>query len=194
DYMLLNLPRRVTKPAVISVAQDARKAWRTVAREAADIGTAVHAAIETYLKTGKEPKITGDAAENAFLAYLEWENQHHIDPIYVEKTVYSTGYAGTADLICHKDGIPTLVDFKSAKGHFPEYALQTAAYRQAWNHMSMSDPHEVIVEAHGVLRLDKVTGMPEYRDHSEKYERDIRAFECLREFWYLMREEQNNGK
>jgi len=43
----------------------------------------------------------------------------------------SEGYAGTFDLLIHIDGELWLIDAKSGKGVYPDYALQLAAYGMA---------------------------------------------------------------
>jgi len=176
----------LTKERILACVDAARKNWRQTSKKALDIGTAVHSAIEIRLKTGKDPAELPDEAMEAYIAFLEWLDEHKLEPVAIETTVYGEGYAGTADLVAYLDDKLTLIDFKTSTGIWPEYALQTAAYRAAWNRIF---PEKQVV-AHGVLRLDKKTGWPEYKDFSETFDRDFRAFMCLVEFWWLVRGEK----
>ena len=67
-----------------------------------------------------------------------------------------------------------------------------AAYRFAYE----MTPDCVQVDGCGVLRLDKITGQPEFKDYSEGYERKLGAFLALVEFYYKdkKRRLKNNPK
>jgi len=176
----------LTKEKILACVDAAKKSWRQTSQKALAVGTAVHSAIEIRLKSGRDPADLPDQQLEAYMAFLEWLDAHHVEPVAVETTVYGDGYAGTADLVCKLDGKLYLIDFKTSKGIYDEYGLQTAAYRAAWNRMY---PEQQVV-GHGVLRLDKETGWPEWKDFSETFERDYEAFMCLVKFWWLMRGEK----
>ncbi len=164
-----------------NVVEKARREFRSVSKKAMDIGSNVHAHIEHYLKTNKEPLIQGDAEVAGFLAFLEWADQYDMRVIATEHTVYSERYAGTCDLICTLAGKKYLIDFKTSKladgaGAYPEHRYQVAAYRQ-------TDP---TIEGTGVLYLNKTTGYPAWRDVSGTYEKDVAVFNCLVELWFLI--------
>jgi hypothetical protein len=73
-----------------------------------------------------------DQAENSFIKYLDWEKKHTVEPILTEKGMVSElhRYGGIIDFYGLLDGIPTLVDFKTAKAIYPEMWYQVAAYKQ----------------------------------------------------------------
>ena len=114
--------------------------------KAADIGTLAHALIEEHITTSAphlEPVIAEkaeysqndlDIAENAFLAYLEWENRMGIDltdeRVRAEERLVSEWlqYGGTLDFIAPIQGVLSLIDFKSTNGLYPEHRIQLAAY------------------------------------------------------------------
>lgn len=111
-------------------------------RTAADLGTAVHAAIETYTLTGIRPEVDDEVAP--FLEQFDrWAQVWQPEYIATEVTVYSPkyGYAGTCDGFFVLDGVPTVFDLKTSKkavdkqgkpvGVYPEISLQLAAYRHA---------------------------------------------------------------
>jgi len=109
--------------------------YKAVRDGAASVGTLAHAMILAHLK--KETVDTSDysadfidLAENSFLSYLQWEKQHEVQPIIVEKPLVSEQYffGGTPDLYCKLDGMYTLVDFKTGKSIHKEHTYQVAAY------------------------------------------------------------------
>jgi hypothetical protein len=159
----------------------ASKNWMTVKEEAAGIGSEIHDLIEKYIQHGKDavgqyrPEVT-----HGFLAFLEWERAHGVKWIKSEFQIVSNvhGYAGTLDAICIYEDRPYVIDFKSSKGFYDTFGMQIAAYRKAAEEMG----HEV--QGTGILRLDKVTGDPEWKDYSANYDRDITAFLKLLDFFY----------
>lgn len=140
--------------AWVAIAKSAGQAeaikWLTSARfrtpegerTAADLGTAVHAAVEEYTLTGNRPEVDAEVAP-----YLEqfdrWAQVWQPAYLATEVTVYSPryGYAGTCDGFFVLDGTPCIFDLKTSKksvdkqgkpvGVYPEIALQLAAYRYA---------------------------------------------------------------
>ena len=164
------------------LVNDAKANYRDVSKEALDIGSEVHKAIETYLLTGKEPRNPREEVLSAFLAFLEWESANPGETIKVEHSVYSLSppYAGTLDWIRMMNGKKYYLDFKSSKASkaFPYKAnkMQIAAYRQ-----TDENPESC---GSGILRLDKETGYPEFKDLTDKYETDVKKFNLLCEFWW----------
>lgn len=162
---------------LMDTLERAKKEYRTVAQDALDIGSAVHHAAENYLIHGKEPLAPSDEVTSGFLAFLEWMDEHRVEVIKTEYTVYGRTFAGTLDLLAMVDGVMTVVDFKTTKKPYnnrpyPEWRWQTAAYRS-----------ETEAEANSVLRLDKQTGMPDYYDLSKTYKRDLQVFRTLNQLF-----------
>jgi len=167
---------------VDEVLQKSRFEWRSVSKEACDIGSEVHALIEVYIKQGKDTigKLRPEV-ENAFLAFLEWEKQNVSKWFWSEKSVHSEkyGYAGTADGLAEfLDGRIMLIDFKSSKGFYDGYDMQICAYRNA-----VEENEDIKIDGQGVLRLDKLTGEPEFKEYPE-YEKTLRSFLKLLDFYY----------
>jgi hypothetical protein len=71
-----------------------------------------------------------DAAENAFISFLEWSKHHTIEPVLIEEQLVSERYrfGGTFDLLAIIDGKVTLLDFKTGKALYDESWYQLAAY------------------------------------------------------------------
>jgi hypothetical protein len=129
--------------------------------QAADIGTLAHYMIECHLK-GEEPDISEygqadiDKAENCYLNYLEWEKEHVDEVWHSELQLVSEvhKYGGTMDLVGVIDGKPSLLDFKSSKGIYPEFKIQIAAYLQLYFENFRRDNSPALLTGH-ILRLDK---------------------------------------
>lgn len=85
-----------------------------VLNRAAARGTAVHNAIENYVKFDIED-ISPEHA-GYFEAFLKWFKEHKVQPYGNEIRLYhkSLMYAGTTDMTASVDGIDTLVDFKTS--------------------------------------------------------------------------------
>jgi hypothetical protein len=161
------------------IVERARTEFRSASKTAMDAGSRVHDAIETYLKTGREPFNPSDEVLTGFLAFLEWKDLHHFEVIHTEHTVYGERYAGTLDLLCRLDGKQFVVDFKTTSikedgAAYPEHRYQTAAYRQCVPG----------TEGNGVLYLHKVTGFPLWKDCSSTYESDVNVFSILTDLYY----------
>jgi len=161
---------------------DARFNFRTVSRDALNIGGEVHGAIEIYLKTGKEPQRPSDEVTSAFLAFLEWKDEHEMKPLKTEKRLIGARWQGTCDLVCNLDGQRFVIDFKTSKqprGNKPynEWIYQLSCYRS------------VIPECKGmgVLRLDKESGLPDWYDLSDEYDWGLKVFNSLTNLFYDIR-------
>lgn len=184
DYIAQQLPDKETysKEEIFSMLERARREFRNVSQQALDIGSTVHNYIRYYLETGKEPVISDDQVLSAFIAFLEWKDQHKLEVIKTEHTVYDKEglYAGTLDLLCRLDGKVYVVDFKTTKkpsGNRPyeEWAYQLAAYSKCVEG----------VEGMGILRLDKETGYPDWYDLTDQRKQAEKIFMCLLKLWYL---------
>lgn len=177
DYILQEINELSTIQDVYPIVESARKNFRKVSAQALDTGSAVHQAIEHYLKTGQEPQAPSDQVLSAFLAFLEWWGDDK-EVLSIEETIYqpeSPAYAGTQDLKFWWVGQIWILDFKASKGIYPEHTYQIAGYRQCQND----------VEGCGILRLDKETGYPEWKDTSDTYKQDLKVFMTLAELWWL---------
>lgn len=166
------------------VLNNALHEWKNTRDEAADIGSECHQLIHKYIKFGRD--VTGQLrpeVENGFLAFLDWEKGNAVKWIQTELQVVSRvhGFAGTLDAICEIGGKKYLIDFKSSKAFYDGFDMQLAAYQVAAAEMG----HDT--EGCGILRLDKETGLPEWKDYSEKQEQAKGAFLALLKFYYLQK-------
>jgi len=82
-----------------------------------------------------------DKAENCILSFFEWEKEHPILPILVEKPLVSEAFqfGGTLDLLAKTNGSLILIDFKTGKAIYKEMGYQLAAYRQ----LALENGHKI---------------------------------------------------
>lgn len=99
---------------------------------AADRGTAVHNAIENYVRYGIsdiEPELSG-----YLKALRAWMEDYEVNPFAAETKIYHKllRYAGTADLGCEERSVSALVDFKTTSSIIPMLVgVQLEAYNRA---------------------------------------------------------------
>jgi hypothetical protein len=170
---------------------DAAGNWKTVRNEAADIGTEIHDLIHKYIQFGRDAAgIIRPEVANGFLAFLDWESRHKVEWIKVEMAVVSRmhGFAGRLDAICSllpdpskSDRKKYLIDFKSSKDFYDGFDMQLAAYRIGAAELGEQ------TEGCGILRLDKATGVPDWKDYTDKQDAAQAAFLALLRFYYLQK-------
>jgi len=146
---------------------DAQYNYKRLSQEALDIGSAVHGAIERYL-CGKEPYCT-KAMIRGFCAFQDWLQDKDIETIATEQTISTKLWAGTLDWKLLLNGKQGVIDFKTSTGFYAGMGEQTAAYRSV----------DTDNKFNAILRLDKTTGLPEYKDYSKTYERDLTTFRFM---------------
>jgi len=186
-----------------NVLEQSRFNFRNVSQEALDIGSAVHSAIEYYLKTGREPKIEHEKVLAGFVAFLEWKDEVHLEPIALEETVYGNCWGGMLDFrgwLQLKEWSMRkqyVIDFKTSKAIYPaDMGPQIAAYRYAktkelqeiWDGYDKERFNGIyeasLITGSGILRLDKETGLPEWKDFSKRYESDLNIFNKMVELYF----------
>lgn len=100
------------------------------------LGTAVHRAIECFLKGEPLPPLS-ERAKVYYQGFLNWYEKYQPTDIQSEVFVISHqhGYAGRTDLICKINGEPHIVDIKTSRRMDPGMGLQLSAYAHAWYEM-----------------------------------------------------------
>ena len=146
-------------------------AFRQKQAGALDIGSKVHNAIEIFTKASTRDiglyhvKGLPEYADiiKPFSAFLKWHDNVGFKLIYGEQEVWSDHhkFAGTLDAIAIVNGRKTLVDYKSSSAFRSDYVQQIAAYNVAFEELKTEE-----VNAWGCLRLDKETGLPEWKEIS----------------------------
>lgn len=127
----------LNKPAIID---GIKTAFRKKSKEAADIGTAVHAYLEAYLNAGINKQPLPAMPVNPLIrkeieAFLAWTKENDVKFIASERKVYSKkyGYAGTLDALGYVNGELAIIDFKTSSGIYDDMFVQTSAYANAVN-------------------------------------------------------------
>ncbi len=156
--------------------KEAKGAPRAVAKEAAGIGSAVHAWAEAFAH-GARPDLPADPrTRNGVEGFLSWCGAHAVEFVSTEVRVYSRAfhYAGTFDFLARVDGKLMLGDYKVSSGIYPEYYFQTAAYAQAYGEMTGETVRDRIV-----VCFDKRTGgvKTAVRSAGAQYINDFRGFQ-----------------
>ena len=166
------------------------KYWHTeVSKTACDIGTETHAAIERYTLMGKMPDGLSEAAQNSFNAYLQLEKDMDIEkPIATEIPFYCEDFdfCGTIDRIGRIGGKMAVLDYKTSKAFYePDMPLQLAAYKMGAESLVKAGklPQETEIGTAGIFRLDKETGIPEYKDYTPWLEQSTQLFIQLRDVY-----------
>ena len=144
----------------------------------------MHNAIEMHLQD-KPFNLTTKQAENAFQAFCKWELDVALKPFELEKTVWGSRWAGTCDFIGLYDDKLFVIDWKSSKALYPEMRYQVAAYRDAIQTELSRESTLTFIDGCGILRLDKETGIPHFKDTSKTFESDLRVFYAMVELYFL---------
>ena len=126
-----------------------------VIKQSTDIGTAVHEAIEDYLNGIDWDNFAKDSdqimARNITNKFIS-DGLNDIDEVWGLEVglILDKLYAGTADCVGIYNGVPTLIDFKTAKRikkreWIEDYFLQGCAYANAHNVMFDTNIQQVVI-------------------------------------------------
>jgi hypothetical protein len=180
---------------VRSTISEMRWHYREVAKEAADIGTTVHAYLHRHLEhsffAGPEPVrpapaglLTAEMCEQANAAIeagLQFFSEHKLKPITLEQPVWSAkyGYIGTDDFIGEIDDELSVCDYKTSKALYSEVWLQTAAYQHAYQ----EEYPRAEVKARWGINIGKDGVLDAVRRGPETFAADFAGFLALLEVW-----------
>ncbi len=158
------------------IIEKAKREYRRIKTEAADIGTEIHKWVEQWIK-GEKPEMPEDErVVNGITAFLKFQKEHKIKWLETERIIYSKKkkYAGILDAIGIMDGKLTLIDFKSSSGIYDEMRFQVAGYKLAYEEETGKKIDQSII-----VKFGKETGDFEVKilDDSKKDEKAFLA--CL---------------
>jgi len=161
--------------------------WQETSRDAANIGTWAHRAVDSYLKEDTTNFIDafkkgGERIEKPFMAFVEWKSNTGFRYLDSELEVWNEKrFAGSVDLIGTINDRLYLIDLKTSKRIYPDYLMQVSAYKYAFEERCGKK-----IEGLAILRLDKTTGCSEWKEYSEtEYQHGLRMFLLLCDFWHL---------
>ena len=126
-----------------------------VIKQSTDIGTAVHEAIEVYLNGDDWDNFNDEPdqimAKNITSKFIS-DGLLGIDEVWGLEVglILDNLYAGTADCIGNYNGVPSLIDFKTAKKikrreWIEDYFLQGCAYANAHNVMFNTNIQQIVI-------------------------------------------------
>ena len=152
-------------------------------KDAADLGTLVHAWAESYINAlvadRKDIPLPDDERVlNGVLAFLKWVKDQKVEFVASEQVVYSLKheYVGTLDCIFtmgkedHK--VLHIGDFKTSSGVYDEMIFQVTAYEEAEKEESGKEYGDKYI-----LRFDKKTGeFDAHRISAKDHAKDFEAF------------------
>ncbi len=106
-------------------------------KQKAKLGTLIHTIIQSHLLR-RELDVSAytddelSCGDKAYLRYLEWEKQHTIEEVEIEKELVSElyKYGGYLDLYCKLDGKYTVIDIKTSKTISIDQEIQVSSYAQ----------------------------------------------------------------
>jgi len=169
----------VDEVTIARLAKEAPVAWRVRRDTAGDLGTLIHAWIETYIKA----KIAGTELpdspinpiiQTSVLKFLQWERQNEIKFIASEKKVYSLKHnvAGICDfLYVNRDGHLCMGDIKTSKGIYKTFGIQLAAYK----YMIQEENPKMQIDEMTIVRVGKDDGELEVKNVND-YQNNAKAF------------------
>ena len=174
------LPARV----VTHIYKGIQTAYKSIGRDAAEIGTVVHNWIESAIKFkmvgGSAPKVPkGDEINNCIKAYKAWSRERKPVWLASERKIYYHDpggvncYAGTVDALAEIDDKLCVIDFKTSKKIYKPYHLQVAAYSHA-----IATQDDIDVPMAMILRFDKETGQFQEKLYDPKPHMPM-FFHCL---------------
>ena len=127
-----------------------------VIKQSTDIGTAVHEALELYLKNEEWDSFDASISDQNISKKISQkfisDGLNSINEVWgLEVGLVLDGlYAGTADCIGLVNGIPSIIDFKTAKkikrrDWIEDYFLQGCAYANAHNVMFDTNISQIVI-------------------------------------------------
>lgn len=177
EYVIANMPEGADKATIERIALEAKGAHTRKKEAGGAIGTVVHKFAEHLFKGKPAEMPTQEQAIKGVTALQAWIKANDVRPIDVEQVIFSRDayFAGTMDLLAAVNGRLTLVDLKTSTGIWPEFRLQTAAYRFAW-----MEEHKERIEQIVIVNTDKNTGKPKILEITDEREMQFYADTFLR--------------
>ena len=141
-------------------------------QEAADRGTQVHRALEAHFR-GEPLFDIPEEISTRVNAGLLWLSEHAVEPISIERRVYSRRHkvVGTLDKLAKIDGRLSIIDWKTSKYVYTEFLLQTAAYGGF-----LEEETGLHVERRYLIRLNEEGEFEVHEYNREDFKRHYSAF------------------
>lgn len=143
----------LTKEQLLEVIEEARLAHRKKKEKAGDWGTAVHLAIEEWIKFKKEEPELDEMGLKVFNQFRAWAEENSVKFLESEKHVWSKALwiGGICDLVIEMNGKKYLADIKTSSGIYQEAFYQMGAYALCLEDMGQGEN----IEGYLVINLKK---------------------------------------
>ena len=131
---LLDQKLKGNKIITEGLINEAKREYRRLKTEAADIGTEIHEWVSDWILK-KNPEMPSDEkVVNGIMAFLKFQKEHKFKWIESERYIFSKKYryAGILDSIAKEGNKLILVDFKSSNGIYDSMRFQVSGYKIAW--------------------------------------------------------------
>lgn len=162
---------------------EACNAHNVKADKAKDVWSKIHERIEKWIVNSGQPMPEDEQVANGVIAFLQRVREHNVSFLQSERKVYSKkhNYVWQFDAVAAIDHSIVLIDFKSSKNFYAaEYALQMAAYRQAYEEETGVSINKVMW-----MWFGKDTWWFRCYDVTELYERALEIFNLLVQLQHL---------
>jgi hypothetical protein len=198
EYIREHIDELQTEPR--QLLENAKKEAERLKKEAADIGKAVHAWIEAYIKSqiAGEPSPEMPEKEevlngvNNFMAWIEKDRpEFHASEMIIYSKKY--GYVGQVDVVATIGDKKYLTDVKTTNGIWPEMLAQTAAYQKGYEEQTNEK-----LDGRIILKIDKDAEKPVepiFLDEEENtVDRDFKCFLAAMEIYEWQKEANKHLK
>lgn len=150
EYLTARDGKPFLKDEIDALIQAGKDIYKKKAEAAADIGTRAHKVIDSIL-LGVDCEVTDDI-KPCIDAFQDWRGRQTLTFDLGDTKIGSKvfGYGGSLDCVAWGDSGPVLIDLKTSKAIYDEYAYQLAAYVQAFRETYGVEVKEAII-----LRLGK---------------------------------------
>lgn len=154
DYLKERATEFFNNPTLFNdILKEARTAHRTKKEKAGDWGTAVHLAVEEWIKEKKEPTDLDEMGMLAFNNFKNWATENKVEFLESEKHIWSKELwiGGIVDLVFIMDGKKYIGDIKTSSGIYNEAFFQMGAYHLCLEEMGEAKD----IEGYIVINLKK---------------------------------------
>ncbi len=136
----------LNKAWIDNLIYDAKKRPDLLKDEAADLGSKAHSFIDLIIH-GQEPAEIPSEIEGPVKAFKDWWKDSGIELVMGDTKVASLKYefGGSLDALGVRNGRYVILDWKTSGGIYSEYALQVAAYGQAFSETYGVECDEAVV-------------------------------------------------
>jgi|AntAceMinimDraft_8_1070364.scaffolds.fasta_scaffold24058_3 hypothetical protein len=131
---LLDQKLKGNKIITEGLINEAKREYRRLKTEAADIGTEIHEWVSDWILKKNPEMPDNEKVVNGIMAFLKFQKEHKFKWIESERYIFSKKYryAGILDSIAKEGNKLILVDFKSSNGIYDSMRFQVSGYKIAW--------------------------------------------------------------